>query len=179
MSPRWGRLLAILAFPGIVVRQASTLLSCGVFGVPVLEVSWFQADWPAGPIRHSAPYRLPAAAGVVLAPFFLAVVLCLVLCLPGALPLLGLGVFDPIGCALLWPGLAIGACAFPPAASVEQAWQLLRQESARRSVATLLLWPAIAWLRVIHRMRPLRADLWSVVAAGLTLPLLLLQWAAA
>jgi hypothetical protein len=153
-------------------------LSCRVFGVPVLEVCWFRADWPAGPVRHSAPYRLSAAAGVVLAPFFLAVVLCLVFCLPGALPLLGLGVFDPIGCALLWPGLAIGACAFPPAASVQQAWRLVRPEAARRSTAALLLWPAIAWLWGIHRMRVLRADLWSVGAAGLALPVLVLQWAA-
>lgn len=120
-----GKLISCVTFPGIVVHQAGRKLLCHATGTEVLEVVWFQWEWPMGYVVHEDPDAVWKQYLIGLGPVFVNTAGAMVLALM-AMPFTPKGQ-APVGVPYLmltWMAISVGMHAFPNTTDARSIWAL-------------------------------------------------------
>ncbi len=113
-----------LTLPGIMAHQGARKLLCQAMGTEVIEVCWFQWDYPLGYVVHEDPDAVWKQYVIGLGPVFLNLALASLLAL-AALPFAPKGNDVSLPSILLcWFGISTAAHAFPNLTDAGSIWSL-------------------------------------------------------
>ena len=111
------------------------------------SLSWQPASW-ALPIRLGVIYERPKGFGstffVVVAPFLLNSLLCILLCWPTFIRVRVFHLGDPLSYLVLWVGLSIGTHAFPSSLDAKECCAGAFQAAREFNILALVSLPLVA-----------------------------------
>jgi hypothetical protein len=171
-----GVVIAVLTFPGVIFHELAHLLFCRLKRVPVYEAVYFVPDLKVqGYVLHGEIRDLNTMLLVSCGPLIVNTLLCLLICLPAALP----AWFDDQGFAswfLLWLGVSVGMHAFPSHGDAEAVWDLARREAKKMSLTAILSFPLVILIHVANVLSVIWFDALYGLFIGLYLPTRILGW---
>lgn len=167
-----GFIIAWITFPGIIVHEAAHLFFCRLFGLAILDVSFFRPvmQGASGYVVHEPTERFWPTFFIACGPFFINTLLCFLICFSIFLPIRFFGVehwgFWPIG----WLGLSIGMHAFPSNQDAAGLWRQAKRIIGAGNFLAVLVFPIVLLVYVGNILSMLWADLFYAIFVGLVLP---------
>ncbi len=149
-----GFLISILTFPGVIVHEFGHFMFCKLRKVPVLSVQFFQIDMKvAGYVLHDEPEDFTSTFLICVGPLILNTLLCLLLCIPAAIPY---AVFDDRGVVTyfyLWLGISIGMHAFPSTQDANILWRRALMKVNKKSALAIVSMPLVGLIYLANLLR--------------------------
>ncbi|MEN8127122.1 MAG: DUF3267 domain-containing protein [Planctomycetota bacterium] len=173
-----GFIIAWLTFPGIIVHETAHLFFCQLFGLAILDVSYFRPVMrgPSGYVIHEPTDRFGPTFFIACGPFLVNSLFCFLICFSIFLPIRFFGVdhwlFWPIG----WLGLSIGMHAFPSNQDAYNLWGHAKKQMSSGNILAVLVFPIVFLVYIGNLLSMLWADLFYAVFIGLVLPELMTKW---
>jgi hypothetical protein len=141
------QVVALLTFPGVVLRAAVEVLFCRRLRVAVGEVCYFRFGTPPGFVTHERPANVHQALLIGLGPFFVNSLLAALMAFPFVLPALEFRVSSVQGYILAWLSISIAMHAFPNADETEDLWRAVRSPASSPRTR-LLATPLVGFMYV-------------------------------
>ncbi|MCP4214115.1 MAG: DUF3267 domain-containing protein [bacterium] len=173
MIPGW--IVSMLSFPGVIVQQAIHMLICKWRHIPIMELRFFQTGEPVGCVLHENPKDFLSAFLVCIGPFFVNSILCILLCFPAFIPILGFGEKNPLSYLLIYLGVSIGMHAFPTIRDANNLWEHSKFGLKKANPLVIITFPLVFLLYVAHYLKIMWIDAAYGVALGYLLPKLILE----
>jgi hypothetical protein len=171
-----GVVIAVLTFPGVIVHELAHLIFCRLCKVPVYEAVYFQPELKVqGYVLHGEITDLRTALWVSCGPLIVNTLLCLLICLPAALPLW----FEDesfVSYFMLWLGVSVGMHAFPSHGDAETVWELAKKEGRKGSLLALASFPLVILIHVANILSVIWFDAVYGIFIGYFLPVRILNW---
>jgi hypothetical protein len=169
-----GQIISILTFPGIIVHESAHMLFCKLRKVAVFDACYFRVGDPAGYVVHEHSENFTTTFLVSMGPFFVNSFLCLLICLPAALPIY----FEqehPLSYFLMWLGLSTGMHAIPSNQDASNVFSQAKKKVRRLNVLALFSFPIVGMIYVFNMLRFFWIDLFYAIAIGAGIPAMLIH----
>jgi hypothetical protein len=171
--PGW--LISIATFPGVIVHEMAHLLFCRWRRVAVLEVCYFRFGNPAGYVMHERTEDFTSTFLVSLGPFFINSVLCLLICIPAAIPMRVFDRPDPLTYVVAWLGISIGMHAIPSAQDAQNIWDAAKSAARDWHPLAIVSFPLVVLIYIGNALRFFWFDAIYAIAIGLWLPVFVVE----
>ncbi len=143
-SLRFGWLIAILTFPGIIVHEWAHKFFCNRANVPVYKTCYFRLGNPAGYVIHGPVNSYVKAFLISTAPFIVntSIAFLIFLVATNASPSLG-----TITYLLYWLGISVAMHAFPSSGDADNLWSYSKK-AWRRNPLALFGFPVVGLMKL-------------------------------
>jgi hypothetical protein len=168
-----GRALSIATFPGVIVHQFALYFFCRLRKVEVYQVCYFRMGDPVGYVLHQKITTFSSSLVVVMGPFVVNTLLCLLLCLPAYMPIGYFGIATPLSLFLLWLGVSIGMHAIPTHDDAHLLFEQALADYKEQYFLAVITFPLVNIIYLINLFRFVWADLWYGMLIGVGIPKLL------
>jgi hypothetical protein len=172
-----GFIISWLTFPGVIVHEAAHLFFCRLFGIAVLDVSFFRLATvgPSGYVIHERIKRFWPMFFISCGPFIINSLLCFIICFSVFLPIRFFGLQHFRYYLIGWLGLSIGMHAFPSNQDARSLWPMAKDMIKSGNYLAILVFPLVCLVYAANLFSMLWADLIYAVIVGLGLPELLMH----
>jgi hypothetical protein len=171
-----GFIISIATFPGVIVHELGHLLFCRLRGVPVFAVKFFSPDIKtSGYVIHAKPESFSSTFLICVGPLLLNTLLCLLICLPVAIPYRLFGDRSLVTYFYLWLGISIGMHAFPSTKDASNLWEEARSAANKGKFLTIVSMPVVGLIYLANLLSFFWFDAIYGFAVGVLLPQFLVK----
>lgn len=171
-----GILISVMTFPGVIVHEAAHMFFCKLRKVPIFDVKFFQLDAKVGGyVLHGKPENFTSTFLISIGPLIINTLLCLIICLPAAIPIYLFDDSNIVSIFLTWLGVSIGAHAFPSHQDAENIWDEAKKEAMKGNVLAIISFPLVILIHIANLLRFFWFDVLYGVFIGIILSKMLFQ----
>lgn len=166
-------LIALLTFPGSIIHEVCHKFFCDLLRIRVYKVCYFRYDDTYSYLIHEPATNLRDALLILICPFLLCTLLCMILTFPAELISVKLSApFTLNTFLLLWVGISIGMNAFPTNHAITEFQKTIQSHPAKPYIYLIANGFAIL-LQFIQFLRKLWIDLLYAILIMNVLPSLI------
>jgi hypothetical protein len=167
-----GIVISILTFPGVIIHELAHFLFCRIRKVPVFDVKFFQLKASVqGYVIHAHPEDFLSTFLISVGPLIINTLLCLIICIPAAIPFQAFGVQSIQVLFFLWLGISIGMHAFPSTQDANILWTEALKLVKKGNVLAILSMPLVVLIFIANIARFIWFDAIYGFAIGVLIPM--------
>ena len=171
-------LIALLTFPGVLLRQLTSQLICRWLGIIVLKVHYFQLEPPFGSVEHEPlGTAFWPAFWIDVGPIIINSSLGILIAFAASIKIFQLHGGKGADIVMLWLGISLAAQSLPTFTVTSALWMNLLVKR-KRIVGRILVAPIVLLILICTAARFLLADLFYGLGVVVLVPLIILAlWA--
>ena len=159
-SLRFGWLIAILTFPGIIVHEWAHKFFCNRANVPVYKTCYFRLGNPAGYVIHGPANSYIKALLITTAPFVVNTSIAFLIFLMATNAPFSPGITTYL---LYWLGISVAMHSFPSSGDADNLWSYSKK-AWRRNPLALFGFPVVGLMKLGTVLSTIWFDLLYAIA---------------